>query len=357
MARWQFVLGTLTTQDTDLSYALGRSVDLKLKEPSTASFTIDGRSEQAAEIRELVSTLTVYRDGDKIFRGIIGSTSDTISEDEHTVTVSAVDLRARLERLILDADETYTAETVSNIAWDLIDTAQAKPGADLGITRGTAVGGTAVLDVTFEAGINVFEAINTLAEADPGFDWDITPDAEFVFFEQRGTATGVILDYGGLVTAVDIQFEPGTYANAVRVSGGTTTTAALAAGTAFPEGRWETQYGFTQIVDQDVLDATAEQVLAASEQLKSAYSITLTDGEDAVRWDGPDSIFLGDTCRMVVKSGRIDVNEEVRVQEIQCAIGDSGEEAVTFTLDAPAVRFQERIRNQERRLARLERRP
>jgi hypothetical protein len=358
MARWQFVLGTLNGPETDLTYALGRVVNLRLSEPSTAEFTIDGRTEQALNIRELVSTLTVYRNGEPLFYGIVGSTSDVIDANQHILNVTAVDFRARLERLLIDTDTTYTNQQIKDIAWNLIDTAQQKPGADLGITEGSAIGGTSLTTITFESGMSVFEAINTLQEAEPGFDWDILTDSTFQLWDSRGTAAGVIIDYGGLATGVEIQFEPTNYANAVRVSGGTATTSVVAAGTAFgPEGRWESQAGFGQIQDQDILQEAADKLLADSSEIKSAIGLTLTDGEGAPRWGGPSNIFLGDTCRMVIKSGRIQYNDLVRVQEIDCAIGDSGEEAVTLTLDAPAVRFAERIRNQERRLARLERQP
>lgn len=358
MARWQFVLGTLNGPETDLTYALGRSVHLRLYEPSTAEFTIDGRAEQALSIRELVSTLTVYRDGEAVFRGLIGATSDVIDQNQHTMTVTAIDFRARLERLIVDTEATYTDEPVKDIAWNLIDTAQQKPGADLQITEGSAVGGTTTSTITFEAGMSVLEAINTLQETDPGFDWDITPDAKFQLWDVRGTAAGVIIDYGGLATGVEVQFEPSTYANALRVSAGTALNPVFLAGTEFgPEGRYESQIGLTQIREQEILDEIAESLFEQSSEIKSSISLTLTDGEGAPRWGGPSNIFLGDICRMVINSGRLDFNDFVRVQEVSCIVGDSGEETVTLVLDAPAVRFSERIRNQERRLARLERQP
>jgi len=357
---YQFVLGPAGDNPAiDLTFARNRTLDLKLSEPSTASFVIDGRSEQAAEILELATEISVYRERELLFRGFVGATSDTITEDRHDVTVTAVDYRGRLDRIILDADTTYTSQEDQDIAWELIDDAQGKVGGDLGITRGTADGGDTVRTIEFTGGITVREAIDRLASLAPGFDWDITPEREFVLFDERGADNGVILDYGGLVSAVSVNFDPSTYANAVRVSGDDTTTAQFAAATDIstrPEGRYETQLGLTDITTDATLTARATRLLAEREAIKSSFQVTLRNGDsDLIRWGGLDDIGLGDTCRMVVRSGRLDINRLVRVFEIRVAIGADNNETVTLTLDAPEETFVDRIRRQQARLEVLER--
>ncbi|HEY7822002.1 MAG TPA: hypothetical protein VIG24_04175, partial [Acidimicrobiia bacterium] len=200
MPFYQYVLGPAGgTPATDLTYARQRALDLRLDEPSTATFVIDGRSEQAATIAELATELSVYRDRELIFRGPIGATSDTITEDRHDITVTAVDYRGRLDRLTIDADVTYTSQLDRDIAWDLIVNAQAKTGGNLGITRGPALTGATSRTITFTGGITVRQALDRLASLSPGFDWDVTPDRQFRLWDQRGADNGVILDYGGLV--------------------------------------------------------------------------------------------------------------------------------------------------------------
>ena len=360
MPFYQFVLGPAGGNPAvDLTFARNRTLDLKLSEPSTASFVIDGRAEQAAEILELATEVSVFRDRELLFRGFVGATSDTITEDRHDVTVTVVDYRGRLDRIILDSDVTYTSELDRDIAWDLIDTAQAKTGADLGITRGPALTGATSRTITFTGGISVREALDRLASLSPGFDWDITPEREFVLFDERGADNGVILDYGGLVSAVSVNFDPSTYANAVRVSGDDTTTAQFEAATDIgdrPEGRYEAQLGLTDITTNATLASRATQLLAERQEIKSSFTVTLRNGDtDLIRWGGLDDIGLGDTCRMVIRSGRLDINRLVRVFEIRVAIGADNNETVTLTLDSPEETFVDRIRRQQARLETLER--
>jgi hypothetical protein len=357
---YQFVLGPAGGNPaTDLTFARNRVIDLRLNEPSTASFVIDGRAEQAAEILELATEVSVFRDRELLFRGFVGATSDTINEDRHDVTVTVVDYRGRLDRIILDNDVTYTDEEDQDIGWELIDDAQDKTGGDLGITRGIPVGVDTVRTITFTGGISVREALDRLASLSPGFDWDITPEREFVLFDERGSDKGVILDYGGLVSAVGVNFDPSTYANAVRVSGDDTTTAQFEAATDIgtrPEGRYEAQLGLTDITTDATLASRATRLLAEREQIKSSFQVTLRNGDtDLIRWGGLDDIGLGDTCRMVVRSGRLDINRLVRVFEIRVAIGADNNETVTLTLDAPEETFVDRIRRQQARLETLER--
>jgi hypothetical protein len=357
---YQFVLGPAGgTPDTELTYARNRSLDLKLSEPSTCGFVIDGRSEQAAAIAELASEVSVFRDRELIFRGFVGSTSDQITEDRHDVNVTCVDYRGRLDRLLIDNDETYTSELDRDIGWDLVDTAQAKTGADLGVVRGPALSALTSRTITFTGGISVREALDRLGGLAPGFDWDITPDRRFVMFDERGSDKGVILDYGGLVSAVNVQFNPSDYANAVRVSGDDTTTAQFAAAGDIgsrPEGRYEFQQGLTDITTNATLASRATLLLAEKQLIRSSFTVTLRNGDsDLIRWGGPTDIGLGDTCRMVVRSGRLDVNRLVRVFEIRVAVGEDDNETVALTLDAPEETFVDRIRRQQARLEVLER--
>ncbi|HEY7823594.1 MAG TPA: hypothetical protein VIG24_12200, partial [Acidimicrobiia bacterium] len=203
------------------------------------------------------------------------------------------------------------------------------------------------------------QALDRLASLSPGFDWDVTPDRQFRLWDQRGADNGVILDYGGLVATVSTNFDPQTYANAVRVSGDDTTTAQTAAAADIasrPEGRYDLQVGLPDITTNATLTSRATQLLAEREAIKSSFQVTLRDGDnDLIRWGGPSDIGLGDTCRMVIRSGRLDINRLVRVFEIRVAIGESNNETVTLTLDAPEETFVDRIRRQQARLETLER--
>jgi hypothetical protein len=97
-------------------------------------------------------------------------------------------------------------------------------------------------------------------------------------------------------------------------------------------------------------------LLAEKQLVRSSFTVTLRNGDsDLIRWGGPTDIGLGDTCRMVVRSGRLDINRLVRVFEIRVGIGEDDNETVALTLDAPEETFVDRIRQQQARLEVLER--
>lgn len=356
---YQFLVGPAGgTVDTELTFARNRQLDLRLREPSTVSFTIDGRSTQAAEISELASEVVVLRNRQQVFRGFVGATSETITPDRHDVNVTAVDYRGRLERLIVDSNETYTSQLDRDIAWDLIETAQAKTGGNLQISRGVAATVTSSRTIEIAGGANIRESIDLLSNLDPGFDWDVI-DRVFTMWAERGSNNNVILDYGGLVSNVEISFDPAGYANAVRVSGSVSTTAQFATGSGVGgrvEGRYEVNIGLTDVNSNTVLDARADKAVADLQLIRPAYAVQLRQGDTpGTGWGGLGEIGLGDTCRLVVRSGRVDVNELVRVFEIRVTVGDSGEEQVVLVLNAEDRSFLDRIRSQRDRLSVLER--
>jgi hypothetical protein len=358
---YQFLIGPAGgSPAVELAQARNKSISLKKYEPSTASFSIDGRDPQATSIFELATELTVLRDRQPIFRGFVGATTDTISADRHQLQVTAVDYRGRLQRLIIDNDITYTSELDQDIAWTLIDVAQGKTGADLGITRGPVDGVSTTRTISFSAGQTVYSALNQLAEVGNGFDWDVGADKVFRLWASRGANNGVVLDYGGLISDVNRSFDPGTYANAIRVSAEESLTAQLVAATDIgdrPEGRWEAQVGRTQILNQPILDAAATRILGELQVLAPSLRCTLRAGDSTTDyWGGLSQIDLGDECRLVVRSGRLDVNEVVKVQEITITAGDDNDEKVDLVLDAPEETFIDTFLAQRQRINDLERR-
>lgn len=354
MAVWQFIVGQ-GAPAVALPTATGRRVDLRLRAPSTASFAIDGRRDEAAEILELATDLFVYRDNVLVFRGVIGSTSDAIDVNSHTVNVEAVDYRGRLSRFILEADATFTEQPDQDIVWSLVTTAQDRLGANLGITRGSVPDTPAVRTETIKAGTTVFDAIETFAQAEPGFDWTITPELILEMWSQRGGLIDDVLTLGGSLAGIARRFNPTDYANAVRGSGETGLAASLQQApniaTAI-EGRWDAQRGWTDVSDASTLTAKTAKALADAQVAPEQYSLTMRQGW----WQGVDHVDVGDTARMVVKSGRLDIDRTVRVQDISIAIGDDGQEDVLVTTADVATPYLLRAHEVERRLRVLERR-
>jgi hypothetical protein len=179
---------------------------------------------------------------------------------------------------------------------------------------------------------------------------------ELNVWAQRGRTAGVVLDLGGLVSQVRRTVDPSTYANAIRVNGD---AALLDVATreaddlaTRPEGRWDGQYGDSTIRDATTLDERADWRIADAQVLQPAYTAVLRPG----KWDGPDHIWLGDTCRLVVRSGRLDVNTLLRVFEVAVDLDDDGGETVSLTLGAPMPDVRRTLAAQALRLDQLTRR-
>lgn len=361
MTAWQFALGARVLDDPEeeASKARARRVRWRLTEPSEASFTIDGHDAQAELITELVTDLHVYRDGRRLYRGRVGPTQDVVDGRRHTVTVPTGDYRGVLRRRILyDTDQlAWTATDQAAIALGLIDQTQAHVGGDLGITAGLGASTGVARDRTYEPGKAVFEAVQQLSEVINGFDWDIDPDSRAldIYYPQRGENRGVVLDLGGLVTGFTRDVDPSTYANANRVNGDDTVTAEVREATDLatrPEGRWDAQHGYTTISEQATLDERANWQIEQDQLVVPTYTVRLKKG----RWEGPDHVWLGDPCKLVLPSGRLAVDTVLRVYEIAVDIDDNGTETVDVTLGGPRPDPRRLATDQLVRLDQLERR-
>jgi hypothetical protein len=358
VARWQFIVGDEGRQDADLTAAKQRRCTWRLRDSAFASFAIDGRHRQAAGITELVTDLQVLRDGVLVYRGRIGQTSDDVGTDAHTVQVASADYRAILDRrLLLDDLGPYTAADTGNIAWALVSDTQARDGGDLGITRGLHPTTAETTTRSYAAPRQtVAAAVTQLGETGTGFDWEVDAELELNLYPGgRGAANNVVLDYGGVVAAVRRDVNPAAYANAVLDIGDTAlaTEQREAADIATaPEGRWDAQFSAFDIKEQAALAEHADWLLEQSSTIQPAYTVRLKPG----RWRGPAHIGLGDPCRLVIRSGRLDVDTTLRVFEITVALGQSGEEDVDLTLGAPLRTQPRSIQELSRRLEDLERR-
>jgi hypothetical protein len=360
MTAWAFEIADIDgSRRGAVSEARARTFTSRLTGPADASYTIDGTHPQALLVDELASDLLISRDGVLLYRGRVGQTQDDGAVDTHTVRVTTADYRALLgRRIVWDGSTTEFADVdQETIAWTLIDDSQGLTGGDLGITRGIAqaTGVTRTLEV--DTGKNLGEQITVLAELDDGFDWAITPDLTYkVWYPQRGTDQGVVLDYGGTVEAFTRTLNPSDFANAVRVTGHDqlldvelreSDDIAIAA-----QGRFEAAYGYTDILDQTTLAAKAAWQIGESETARPAWTVTLRNGA----WEGPDHLWVGDTALLVIRSGRLDVAASMRVYELTVTLDDNDTETVSLTLGRPALDSRRRTQTVERRLTDLERR-
>ncbi len=373
MAVWTFTHGPWTGLPTaGLPTITGRTATWRLVGNSEAAFTIDGTLPETARIQELISDLWVLRNGVPYFRGRVGATSDNLDGTSHQVTFNAADYRAVLRRRILfDADTlTYPSQDIALTAWSLINQTQGKPGGSLGITRGVGQTAGSSQAPTFTAGSSVGDMVDQLGQGVPGFDWDINPTGTastlstgltFDTYSPRGQDRQTVLDYGGRVASLTRNVDPGVFANALRVTGGSPPTGTAPAPVAVtesgiatdPAGRFEAQYGDTTVVTTAALQARASYQLAAQQNVAPVYTVTLNPNT----WSGKDDLWLGDPIILKVNSGRLAVVASLRVFEIKLTLDDAGDtEKVDVTLGAAPSDRRWLLRRFDARLTALEKR-
>lgn len=366
-AVWRWVIGPATGgHELNLTNARNRRLTLRRTRPHKASCELDARTEAATAISELATDLHVIRDGQVLHRGRAGATTDDLDASEHRVSITAHGYRELLNRRILwsDSQVAWTQVDQAQIAWELLQQTQTRAGGDLGITRGVGVSTGVLRDRTYEAGDTIGERLQQLSEVLDGFDWDITPSGQSalqldIFYPSRGTDRGVTLTYGSsLVQTISREVAPGDYANAVRVTGDEvgdnppTPVEREAADLADrPEGRWDTTES-TNIKQQQALNERADWLLASSQVVQPSYRVRLA----ARAWSGPDHIWVGDTVLMRIKSGRLQVDTPLRVEEIDISLDDQGEETVDLVVGADQVTLGEQVAQMRRTLATLPRR-
>ena len=96
-----------------------------------------------------------------------------------------------------------------NIAWELIAYTQAQTGGGLGITRESSAGSAVqrTLAICAEERQNIAEAIEDLAAADDGFDFEVGPDKVWrTWAPQRGTDLSDTVGLDGRTTITDLAY-------------------------------------------------------------------------------------------------------------------------------------------------------
>lgn len=338
MAEWVWVLGGTPPSGAEsrpLTVARGRVVTWRVDAPATAQFTIDGHHEEALELSNLATDLTIYRNGTKLFRGRIIADTDSIDPDSHDVQCTAIDYRGLLQyRVVNEAGRTFTSTDQGAIAWTLISESQALSGGNWGITNGLGATSGTARDRTYDPGKPLLDAISELGRVDGGFEWEI--DANLAlnrYYPKRGTVQPHVLDYGGVVASVTRTRKPGDYANSVIATGDQALAPARATSASIatdPVGRWEVSRGYQSIKEQSTLSGRATWLLAEAGTMRPELVVRLV----ANRWEGPTVLWIGDTATLAVNSGRLTINSAHRTVELSAALDEDNVESVTLGMIA-----------------------
>lgn len=335
----------------ELTEARSRRLDFALDDDGKAAWSLPGRHPQTALIDELEADVVVARNGLALFRGRISASDDTLSPNVHTTTFSATDYRGMLARRGVWPGSTASFAQVDQaaIAARLIDDTQTL--GPLGIT--TTVAATGIKrDRTYDVGSTIGQLIASLGRAINGFEWDISPTLALrIWYPARGVSTPVfVAEYGRNVTDVRRTVASGDFANAIRFSGKEGVASAIRTIAPGPEGRWERQLGNPDLTTAAAINEQADGAIALASAITPSYSLTLAPGA----WS-PSTVWLGDVIRILVRSGRLDVDTTTRVVGVSIDIGENGEESVSLQLGRYRWRFPDRIADYQARLDRLER--
>lgn len=357
---WSFVLADTDGAELgELTSSFQRSFRARLGGADEAQVTLSARHPEAELLGDgepYSRDLIVYRGADMVLRGRVDAPSDTMGAESHTVTVDARGYRDLLARRHLEASQSWVDVEQEQIGWDVIAAAQALPGGDLGITRGVDQATGVTRSRSFEVGGQAARKIDELAAAADGFEWDIDPDLVYrVWHPQRGQTTSVVLQYaesGGNVRSLDRAPDPGGLATVVMVTaqGALVPETAVSADVA-ALGRWSHVEGVADADSATTLEEAAAGLLADREVLHGTYTAVLQQGV----WGGPDHLWLGDTCRLVIQSGYRFEERVLRVHGIDVAVDGSGREIVTVVLDRPRAELDRLLRRQAERVTDLER--
>lgn len=335
MAEWVWSIGGPAPAGEpvrDLMAATGRTLTRRVDGPHTAQFSIDGRHPDAASIVERRTDLWVYRDGLLVHRGRIVVGSDDINAKGHRCQFTSLDYRGLLQhRLVGTAGRTFTAVDQAGIAWTLIDESQDLTGGDWGITSGLGATSGVPRDRTYAAGKSLLAAISELYRVDNGGEWEISPELELNrWHPRRGTTRDRVLDWGGSVVEVRRTVTADDWANFVISAGAPGTTPASAASATIgtdPEGRWELFDGDGSSIErQDALDDRAVFRLDEAGRAVPELGLRLASGV----WQGTGWLDIGDTTPVAVDSGRVQIDDPMRVSELVVSLPTSDVERVTL---------------------------
>lgn len=239
---WNIAIGHwMEGPSYELSNVRNWQLESRLDGPDTISFSLDGDSEDAQRIVELETDVWAYRDGVAMCRNRVLNSNDNIG-DSNEVSFDGSSYAELLNRRLLRS-QPYN-ENFSFPGWKPIDIvaylikhAEAQHGMRLGINlasdwsdlgippyethlydeAGNDLGGLGEEDTAhvIEDGAAILDAINRMQSMEPKFDFWIDSDLAAHVALQRGKDIGVILDYGGTVSAFSRTFSPDTYANVV----------------------------------------------------------------------------------------------------------------------------------------------
>ena len=369
-----------STLISELPDARSRRLEQKYNDSAQFGFVLDGHSPSAGYVNELTTEIIAWRWDDQtgadvaMFRGVVGQSQDTISEQAATVQFTCHDYMAVLARRFstpnvnmgwLQTDQDYIASGLiyywGNQINDVNNNPRFQPGAYIplfgayarpdGSDRTGNLSGV-LRDRMYPGSTNIMEALRNLGAVQGGFEFDCKTwgTAKFtdnvrIFYPYQGvTRTDVVLRYGTTVSALTRTYNSADYANYQRFTGNKQNTdqnapqmfaeawtAAASSGLAGDVGLWMNTANESDVVVQQTLNEHTNAALNRSAVIVGSYSITLRPGFYSYGFPN-----MGDVIPLVVQEGRLNISTQVRVLGIDYDIGEDGDETVKLTVGRPS---------------------
>lgn len=279
----------------------------------------------------------VKRDGTVISAGEIAEGEPVIDEDNRTISIQVVGWFDYFGAREVDSAVSFAATDAGDIAWSLINTAQARQYGDYGVTQGY-IQPSVNRDRSYDSHKNIKDAIIQLSEVEQGFDFEITWDKKFnVFYPKQGSRRDdIILTYPGSIRKIRYKRTGIGMANEITARGAGTGEDTFQQ-TAIDEVSASAYHLRQKTVDFSDVSVEATLLEHANEELTFAAKFTdvPTVVLDSAKAPPFGSYGLGDELRInVTKDLEIfgTVNDYFRIDSMQIDLDENNNEDITLNM-------------------------
>jgi len=234
------------------------------------------------------------------------------------------------------------AYTGSAIPWAWINAFQARTGGSYGFTQGTQSGSPVSRTRTIEQDAAILDEIIGLSETGAGFDFNIDTQREYnEWHTQRGTATGVVLQYGVNVRTFDYEAStaPGEIVTDVRVYGPANSGNPRTASDALARGLYgRREASLTYMSESEAATVTAGQLQSfADASLGRSAPLIVPQVELVAEHPSIEfgSYWLGDTITFQARLGDfVNIDAQYRIVAVHVELDANDNETIKLDLNA-----------------------
>lgn len=291
-----------------------------------------------SKIASLISlrryTVEVYRGSDLVWTGEQATrVGDLTDKGDNWVTIYCYDWFEQLGSRYTDAEVVFTGIDAGEIAWALIDTTQVQANGDFGITAGT-IEATQDRDRIYNDK-NIAEAIIELSNVIGGFDFEINHSKVFNISNRLGVDRSgtVILEYGINVKSVSITEDFSKVINRALVLGNNGVPADALRVTR-EDLDSQGLYKLREAISNEMTVSETKTLEDKGDAILRKYTLPLVKLTLSLVRKTPTILdfALGDTIRLIIKSGIYDIDRQFRVFEWSNTVNADNTESLSLTL-------------------------